>query len=315
MRYRCATSALGVPDSNKASANSNQAPANAANRTVPYNSGQMARQENYRVQYGQTGSKTTSPWPWALAVTLLLATVGALFSFQIIPLPLPAPSADAPGTYTPPSGTPAESPDSETPSTAKLPLAIPDLAGEAELMRFFPLGDGHAWQYAEEQEHLGEDPKAGPNVMFRVVSIDRTGDRPIYRCSLNNVELFYYLRGSDLIASRSSGGPGLIQLRAPLIDGAAWEAPEGEMAWRIRRMNARVAVPAGEFECLELEKKPLNGGGSQETLYYAPGIGMVQQVTQRGMGDRTTWSLIGYVIEGASYGSMEEKPVLGDASL
>jgi len=294
-------------DSNKASEKAKDKLADARESRACVQSQLMAKPDAYRVQYGSQGSQATSLWPWVIAVTLLVGG-WSYYYFWFIPLQqqLPATGAPpiAPGAPTQATGTPAKTPDT---TGGQLPLAIPDVAGEAELMRYFPLGDGHAWQYSEEQTHLGESAKAGPNVMFKVVSIDRTGDSPIYRCSLNNVELFYYLSGNDLIASRTSGGAGLIQLRAPLTDGATWEAPEGVTQWRIRRLNATVEVPAGEFECLELEKEPISGEGAQETLFYAPGIGMVQQITQHGMGERTTWSLIGYVIEGTSYGSMEKK--------
>jgi len=213
--------------------------------------------------------------------------------------------ADAPAEPTPaaPPADPLAVPGSESP--------LPNAAAEAQLLSYFPLNDGNVWQYRTRTARLNATPQEG-QVLFRVVAVDRSGDRPKYRASVESVEFTYQVRGTDLTVTQADG-QSLVPLRYPLDRGATWESPPGYIRYTVLGSGS-AKTPVGEFDCLRIEKESLAGGPSG-VLYYAEGVGLVKQALRTGMADETTWELIGYRVNGRTAGTLAAGLATPDATI
>lgn len=247
----------------------------------------------YRVQYGIAPSRTTSLGQWMLAVTgvvALLAWYGTTAGWFG-----PRPPADLPAATDLPQPPPATPPaGSGNPQS----LPPPDPGAETEILSYFPLDAGHRWDFAQEVQVPGAPPRADRGMSFEVTAVDWNHDRATWACRLGEETLYYYIAGDDLIAARAPASPGLVQLRSPLTQGATWEDPPGKLRWRVERTSVPVTLSLGTFSCLELQKEPLSGDGGLETLFYAPGVGLVKQITLEPSGARRTYTLVSYAVGG-----------------
>lgn len=278
--------------------------------------------DTYRVEYGirPARPKATGLGRWMLAVTLILClALAGHYIYWTATQPMTSPAAPADysdwwrhqlaGTPPPdlaPAAISVRIP--EPASTPPVPVpSAPDPEAAADILRYFPLDTGHWWRYAAVRERNGGAPEPLAPVLFRVIEADRSGGRLLYHCTLNGLPLEYQIEGVALKVRRQSGETGIVHLEAPLLPGSRWDTPDAASRTEVTG-TGRITVPAGSWECLILTRGPAaNGPGERMTVYYAPGIGPVKQVTQHGLLDRTVWELTGYLVNGEQGGMAGEE--------
>jgi len=158
----------------------------------------------------------------------------------------------------------------------------------------YPLANGNVWAYDIDTGLEDDLPVLGQS---RVVA--QEGQR--FEVSNNRSDpVIYEVRPEGIY--RTQNGSWL--LRAPIREGAEWEAPLGATA-RVTSVSEEVDTPSGHFEgCVRIEE---SGGpsGRETATVYCPGVGpvyleavMESRLTRQSV--RVVVRLRGYVVAGDS---------------
>jgi hypothetical protein len=151
------------------------------------------------------------------------------------------------------------------------PPPAPSLSSGTRAERFFPLIDGHVYEYRTRDEHGGEGL-----LIARVARMDAT-----------HGELRYGSRPKRFVYSaegvRLDGPEGAFLLKEPIAVGASWSGQGGAVV-RITSTTASVHTMAGDFDgCVEtLEERP-GASALRVTTTFCPALGMARLVAQRGV--------------------------------
>ena len=148
-------------------------------------------------------------------------------------------------------------PGEDTKPPPNVPKALP--VGSVE--HFFPLEDGHLYNYATSE---------GPDTGMMVAKVKRTdATHGELRLSNRSDRFVYSAQG---VAYETSG---IFVLKEPLEVGTTWPGEHGGSV-RIESVNADVKVPAGTYTgCVRTIEENGRMPGAKYVTSFCPGIGMV----------------------------------------
>lgn len=104
--------------------------------------------------------------------------------------------------------------------------------------------------------------------------------------SLGDLTKIRYFEPGFLRFDRSKTGKDeewteLLNHYSDLVDGTPIQEQELEYRYRVVDRHQEIAVPAGTFNCLVLERSEVKGTvGEVKIYYFAPGVGKVKEITE-----------------------------------
>jgi hypothetical protein len=147
--------------------------------------------------------------------------------------------------------------------------AAPGAGPGAEVERFFPLVDGHQWQYVTSSDE-------GDRGMLLVRARRTDGRHGELRIGANARRIELTAEGIAL------EGLGTFILKTPLARGASWRGEHGGVA-RIAEVGATIEVPLGRFTgCVVTVEERTGDRAVRYTTTFCPGVGITALVVEAG---------------------------------
>lgn len=153
------------------------------------------------------------------------------------------------------------------------PVGHPDASSGLDIERFFPLVDGHIYNYTT----MGESGDTG----MLIARVSRTSESSGELRFPSGAKRFEYTPEGVRIASGS--GAGAFVLKTPLSAGTAWRGEHGGQA-RIDAVDVSIQLPAGDFTgCLRTVEERGGDLPARYTTVFCPDVGVVSLEATAGM--------------------------------
>lgn len=190
--------------------------------------------------------------------------------------------------------------------------------------RFLPLTPGNRWVYHHELA-LGDgepDRETRELVVERMpasdawVFIDEPG-----RGLLTRHPMQYASRPEGVITASGFFGAAKTQFDPPFVDLPSQIAPGGEWTWRgtsrgqPMEIDSRlvgletVKIPAGEFECIRVERRMPQVPAALTVHWYADGVGLVRMLGERPAAGLVPHSRMSFELVSTTVGGLAPPPV------